>query len=456
MAVRSTHKRKRSASRADCSRSAPGTPGRRTASIYTWSEHARRALSDAIHAHPFNHACNVLLPHVDDTHPVVADIHRIYESAKNGAYFARIPLSLFLEPGFIAQYIRSGSLYALSTTRLDTQDTVCLDGRGMLILSLTKDTYQQLGLVGRPCRYAFGASGRMGDRKSGPVSRYIVELPLCDASFVPGKRGFERAKQCLHAWDTLRASMGSAQLIHDVPATWSMLLVWAPPEQPGKEPRICAPINYEPLVKAGALRNAPLEIAVDVCTDVWVPERLDASNDSRDSMWSSLHDALEWCGLAFWRSARIQTYDRCDPRVAIYAPPTLSKPSLFTHTGLQGLLPPALLTSILKCVWAHLEAGCIPWACVSVAGFSDTPISWVSKYPGLGLALGSTTALPSLENDGYKAAQRARKVRRKGHIRRGESEHGFFRTGENGWTMILSPRHDQITFVESVELDTHA
>lgn len=85
---------------------------------------------------------------------------------------AHVPLTLFLTPTFVAHYIHSGALYAMSMTHLDTQDTACLDGQGMLILSLTKDTYQTLGLVGRPCRFSRGASGRMGDRKSGPVSRY--------------------------------------------------------------------------------------------------------------------------------------------------------------------------------------------------------------------------------------------------------------------------------------------
>lgn len=77
----------------------------------------------------------------------------------------------------------------------------------------------------------------------------------------------------------------------------------------------------------------------------------------------------------------------------------------------------------------------------------------------MGLALGSATALPEGMHDGLNAAQRARKVRRKSHTRRGESEHGFFQTGENGWTILLSPpsrkREGAVALIESVELDTH-
>lgn len=93
---------------------------------------------------------------------------------------------------------------ALSTGDLESDDVICLDGQGLLILSLTKPTYQTLGLTGRPSRYAIGASGRTGDRKSGPVERYIVEVPLCDPSFVPGKPGWTRVAQCFERWEKER------------------------------------------------------------------------------------------------------------------------------------------------------------------------------------------------------------------------------------------------------------
>jgi len=99
------------------------------------------------------------------------------------------------------------------------------------------------------------------------------------------------------------------------------------------------------------------------------------------------------------------------------------------------------------------------WASITVSGFSDSPIAWTSKYPGLGLALGSASSRSDAFRDGYNAAQRARKVRRKSHTRRGESEHGLFRTGENGWTMLLSSDRSQhkghVALIDSVELDTH-
>src|SRR5450756_2066140 len=100
--------------------------------------------------------------------PLQAALEKAICAAGPGPCLAHVPATLFLEPSFVAQYILTGSLYALSLTRLDSDDTLCIDGQGMLILSVCKDTYQQLGLVGRPCRFAHGASGRMGGRR-GPV-----------------------------------------------------------------------------------------------------------------------------------------------------------------------------------------------------------------------------------------------------------------------------------------------
>ncbi|KAI1307391.1 hypothetical protein EDD11_004475 [Mortierella claussenii] len=76
-------------------------------------------------------------------------------------YHAHIPLWLFLTPEFM-QYVRNGKL----------------------ILSLTKDTYEQLGLTGQPSKF-------YPDRH-----RYVVEVDLRGPAMLPGKPGFERIKWC--------------------------------------------------------------------------------------------------------------------------------------------------------------------------------------------------------------------------------------------------------------------
>ena len=133
MVAHSTHKRKRCALRAVLARSL--LVGRLQGGGDTWSEESREELKEAIPRHPFNFALQVIAPHTTEDHDVVRALRDAVKDAGPGPCIAQVSLSLFLEPRFVAQYVRTGSLYALSTTCLDTQDTVCLDGRGMLVLS---------------------------------------------------------------------------------------------------------------------------------------------------------------------------------------------------------------------------------------------------------------------------------------------------------------------------------
>lgn len=120
------------------------------------------------------------------------------------AFLASIPISLFLDPVFAHSYIHNGSLVALSAGRLDVDDVFCLDGHGTLHLSLTRDTYQSLGLEGRKSKMTHTSSGRAGDRRSGGVERWTVRIDLKDQSFKPGKAGYTRTLASLQAWDASR------------------------------------------------------------------------------------------------------------------------------------------------------------------------------------------------------------------------------------------------------------
>jgi len=384
------------------------------------------------------------VPTTTDMAPLQAALEKAICAAGPGPCLAHVPATLFLEPSFVAQYILTGSLYALSLTRLDSDDTLCIDGQGMLILSVCKDTYQQLGLVGRPCRFAHGASGRMGDRRSGAVSRYMIQLPLADPSFVPGKRGYERARQCLAAWDAARAH-----------ASWPCLFVWTPPTSlDAASARAWAPITLpESLVDPRNVRPVEPDVVVRMYEDVWVPSCACAPGPGDVGPW------LEWAGLMALPSPRLRAFDRCEPYVCMYDPPPGSAPGACLHLRVVGLLPPALVEQCLQLVWDWVEAH-RSVAALSVGGFTDTPIAWQSKYPGHALPLGSGALAGPAPDDGRTAATRARKVRRKGHIRAGETEHGILRTGENGYTVLLFPERGaagdaQVFLLESVELDTH-
>ncbi|RIB00215.1 ribonuclease P 40kDa subunit-domain-containing protein [Gigaspora rosea] len=100
-------------------------------------------------------------------------------------YKADIHLSYFIERSFIQDYLQKGRVVAQSLGEgIDVSNVIALDGSGTLILNLTKDTYKQLGLPGKPAK--FGT-----DRQ-----RFVVQINLLEKSMIPGKKGFERIKWC--------------------------------------------------------------------------------------------------------------------------------------------------------------------------------------------------------------------------------------------------------------------
>ena len=96
-----------------------------------------------------------------------------------------------------------------SNNRTGMDDAWCLDQRGLLTLSLTKETYQQLGLVGVP------ESRKEKERFSACLSHtmflsndnltsVVVEIDLYDRT----SKIFTRAKEAFRLWDDRRRAQG--------------------------------------------------------------------------------------------------------------------------------------------------------------------------------------------------------------------------------------------------------
>lgn len=61
------------------------------------------------------------------------------------------PVHGLLDPNFLASFIKSGNLQARTCVTWGSVDNCAiLDAAGILNLSVTKDVYQELGLVGEP------------------------------------------------------------------------------------------------------------------------------------------------------------------------------------------------------------------------------------------------------------------------------------------------------------------
>ncbi|SCV67817.1 BQ2448_5428 [Microbotryum intermedium] len=142
------------------------------------------------------------LPSVDELeiiHPagdLPIELEQMIQQQSLFYHLTNLDLSHLLQPQFMNDYIRKGSLIAVSLPTQSNDDSegdiIAIDGRGRLILNVSKDTYETLGLTGRKSRQLASVTGQ----------RFVIEIPLSSPSNVSGKPGFERIKACLSNWPT--------------------------------------------------------------------------------------------------------------------------------------------------------------------------------------------------------------------------------------------------------------
>ncbi|KAG0280334.1 hypothetical protein BGZ96_001602 [Linnemannia gamsii] len=313
-----------------------------------------------ITTHPFNHKIQVFLP--TELSPAIQSA--LTEKLLNETstyYHAHIPLSLLLTSDFM-QYIRNGMIALSVQGGIDTHDVVCLDGKGKLILNLTKDSYEQLGLSGKPSTFH-------QDRQ-----RYVVEIDLNKPAMIPGKPGFERVKWCFE---------------NTLVTPFSML--FASVDSQG----VSLPLEFPESVQATPMKfniqSTPLN---NIIIPDATPLRTIGKNDLR---WRrSVSDLYEWVGLASIQSDRITFGDNIDPFLCVYsppAPPTIEQqqdptPSSGSLIEISGFIPSQSITRILEALRSLLDSSASTlssaqgWANMTVWGFQDSPISWIGREHG--------------------------------------------------------------------------
>ncbi|XP_059580343.1 ribonuclease P protein subunit p40 isoform X2 [Alligator mississippiensis] len=114
--------------------------------------HERSRHAARVRGHAYNCRVSFLIPECgvlpEPLKSVTTDMGEYY-LVKN------LPLHELVAQEFISAFVKTGSCYALSyNTRIDQDNTAALLPTGKLILSVDKDTYEELGLQGRPSRYS--------------------------------------------------------------------------------------------------------------------------------------------------------------------------------------------------------------------------------------------------------------------------------------------------------------
>ncbi|XP_062926099.1 ribonuclease P protein subunit p40 [Mobula hypostoma] len=307
--------------------------------------HSKSAHRKHIDNHYYNYRVSILIPECRMIPPGISAISRTLES-----YYLvkQLPLCEILEPEFINTYVKKGNLYALSyNTRIDQDNTVALLPTGKLILSIDKDTYEELGLEGQPSKYSHRT-----------VMRYIVTIDLSEATFAPGGKRYNRV-----VW----------ALKEKKPLSFDLLMSCR--SSGGNEPSLASYfVKYQCQVYQPTL-------SVKILNETVCPVVLSNELNGKESESCSSQEFLDWLGAAF---SDINCNNQADSFLSSYCCPepntVLDKACLCT---ISGFIIPEGINQLLDQLRLYFEEPKLaPWVSMTVHGFADSPVSWAQSEHG--------------------------------------------------------------------------
>ncbi|KAJ8418719.1 hypothetical protein AAFF_G00002180 [Aldrovandia affinis] len=295
--------------------------------------------------HFFNYKVSILIPEC-------GIIPSFLSSVVNGFskyYLVRdLPLHKLLEDEFLEKVVKTGSLYALSyKTRIDQDNTFAILPTGQVILSVDKDTYEELGLEGKASQY----------NHRQPM-RYVVTIDMTDKSLAPGGKRYKRVMWALKEKVQLTSDFLLAR--YSIGGDEEGLLQSCLSQYSCKELR--------PSVSTQTLR------------DLLCPS-LDPADLRRDARSHDPQQFLEWLGTV---TMDMSSNNEATSFVSTYCCPepqsSMSQALVYTVTG---LLLPEDIHSLLKELRRYFdEPRFTSWLSMTVHGFADSPISWGSTEHG--------------------------------------------------------------------------
>ncbi|XP_006634444.2 ribonuclease P protein subunit p40 [Lepisosteus oculatus] len=314
--------------------------------------------------HYFNYKVSVLIPECG-TLPL--GLKSIVNSIAKYYLVKNFPIYKILEEKFLEKQVKAGSLCALSyKTRIDQDNTFALLPTGKLVLSLDKDTYEDLGLEGQPSQYNHKV----------PV-RYVITVDLADKSLAPGTNKYKRVMWALKEKVQLRSDFLMAK---HKPDEEECPLASCFTDYQYKE--------YKPSVSTQTLSDVP-------CPVIHSKHLKGQAEESCDSQ-----EFVEWLGAVTAgiecnneASSFLSTYCCPDPRII------MGKACLCTVTGF--LLPENIYQLLEEIRHYFDEPKFAPWSTLTVHGFSDSPVSWSTAEHGFHKGGENMYSFVIFRNDDY-------------------------------------------------------
>ncbi|GAA5886989.1 hypothetical protein JCM5296_005216 [Sporobolomyces johnsonii] len=351
----------------------------------------------AVERIPFGWQLDAVIPSIgtSGSSALAAELEQLVHQSCGFQVCEGVNLADLLEPEFMNSFVRKGSLIALSLDEDEGADVVAIDGRGRLILSVSKDTYEVLGLPGRASAY--------GSLRQ----RFIIEISLVDPAFRSGKTGFERVKRLLRDWpretNIFEEMTGAGQAANKGGKTFNLLVSFV--DEDGQPQPIAFPagISSRPLSLSTSKHTLS---RISIPSSSAFPSSSSSSSPSKrprtssgafrraieesDQMWE---EVKEWVGLAqigvedklSWKEGGDAEEDgwgvdreTCEEGEA-------------TVLSWTGLLHPKTMSRMLETVldsasltvhpFLHLSLRPIPHSPISHTSKSNPPVVGTSKRP---------------------------------------------------------------------------
>ncbi|KAI3374715.1 hypothetical protein L3Q82_021030 [Scortum barcoo] len=320
-------------------------PDQTPRSVVVWDRSSfldqKNRLSSQVEQHPFNYKVSVLLP---DCSSAPSHLDTVFNSFSNFYLIRKLPIFELLDKHFLETAVYKGYVYGLShRTRIDEDNCIALMPNGHLSLSLDKDSFEVLGVEGKPSRFNHRTN-----------CRFVVSVDLTDSSMAPGGRGYQRLLTGLKSRLRLKADF---LLSHHSGGGASLQAL---------------------LSRYDWSEHRP-EVSSHMLTDLSCPALLTSDLQSCDP-----HSFLEWLG-AVDAKINISCENSSDSFLSsLVCPEPKVTVSHALSVSICGLLLPQDIQRLIHQIRCYLEQPQLEsWVSLTVHGFVDSPVSWGRSEHGV-------------------------------------------------------------------------
>lgn len=291
-------------------------------------------------------------------------------SAQQVYLVKNLPLSRLINIEFIEAFVKRGDMYMISEgTQIDTETCVALIPTGELILNVERDTYEKMGLEGKPSLFN-------GKRRR----KYVVTIDLTAPHFKPEKKNYQRV---------LRSFTEFLDLHFD------FLITWVPNDESISPSSIGAYFgnnSYECTQCKQTQRTKKMMASCPVIRSECTQGGADACDYQQFYEWLG----AVACGIDCMEGGPdnyLSSFCCPTPRT-----PTLSCVTCKVHSG---LITADSVASILTKLRDHVKMCHCPWFSLTVHGFADSPVTWGKHEHGFFMSGDNTYTYVGFCSDDY-------------------------------------------------------